>query len=250
MRGANPFQAVEVRFENRTSSIPENRIVHSQPQVDRQQEKRQQRNVFWVDESMSPEDRLGHEQQRRAKGSVPAHPARGKLVERPHPKQEHQEINEMLHIHGLESGNNSRQRFRDEARDHQKSRTIVFEAVACDRNRAVLEPRAVRFERVVGVAIEFHFIPGLTVLVEREDGNDEAKKKQDDERTVLFHVSFCKTRCHLALYIILTICPFPITLFFDEPGFDWIIEHIFDDTLQFVFIADNTIVTFILPKWA
>src|SRR5215216_3167684 len=97
---------------------------------------------------MPPENRLGQEKKRRAKGSVLTHPTSRKWVERPHPNQEHKEVDEVLYVDCLYIGKDFSSCLFDDRREHHECRTIVFKMITGNGNTAVLRPGDVRLKRV------------------------------------------------------------------------------------------------------
>src|SRR5688500_1068049 len=115
---------------------------------------------------MTPEHRLRRKEQGRAKRRVVAHPTYGELIKSPDAEQECEEVDKVLHVYFLHSRKYLCKRLCDDSSEHHKKRTVVLEAIPCDRNRPMLQPGSISFERIRGVVVELHFIPRLAVIVE------------------------------------------------------------------------------------
>src|ERR1044071_5877073 len=100
--------------------------MHSHPKMETQQEKREQWNVLGIDEGMTPENWLSHEEQGCANRGLLSHPSGGQMIKRPHAKQEHNEVDKVLDIHWLQAWKDLFSRLFEEGCEHHESRTIIF----------------------------------------------------------------------------------------------------------------------------
>src|SRR5215217_1571723 len=102
---------------------------------------------------MTPENRLRYEEQGCADCRILSHPPGSQMIKCPHAKQEHNEIDKVLDIHGLQVWQDLFPRFFKEGCEHHERRTVIFKTITGDRNSSMLRPSDIRSKGVRGIIV-------------------------------------------------------------------------------------------------
>ncbi len=155
--------------------------------IKRKKKEGEEGRVFGVDEGVAPEDGLGHEQQGCAEGGDFGQPAFGECVKCPDASEVGEKVNEMAKI-GKREGKEGAEIFGGAVHEHDVERAVVTEVFANEIDDALLRPCGVGVDRFDRIFLQRLVIPAFAVLVEGEETNEQADRKDDENGIIFFHI--------------------------------------------------------------